>query len=101
VRVLLRGDAHEGETSAPGSEFERGAATISIAAAEVARPARYFNVILGAALITLSFRRGHTGRPVESLPLQPRQINEHGLKLRGAGENPPRRPYNPIDISLG
>lgn len=104
VRVLFRGDADDGETPAPGSEFERGAGrfvrdilsggvslpwnytavaligltllftrpllgaagtlaaadhvigflvltTISIAAAEVARPARYFNMLLGAALI--------------------------------------------------
>ena len=111
VRVLLRGDADEGETAEPTSEFERGAGkfmrdmlvggvnlpwnyaaaaliglallftrpllgaagplanadhvigflvltTISIAAAEVARPARYFNLLLGAALIAAPFVAG-------------------------------------------
>ncbi len=111
VRVLLRGDADEGEATEPTSEFERGAGpfmrdmlsggvslpwnyaaaaliglmllftrpvlgaagvladadhvigflvltTISIAAAEVARPARYFNVLLGAALIAAPFVAG-------------------------------------------
>ena len=111
VRVLFRGDADEGDTPAPGSEFERGAGsfvrdmlsggvslpwnyvaaaligvmllftrpllgaagvlanadhvigalvltTVSIAVAEVARPARFCNMLLGAALVAAPFVAG-------------------------------------------
>lgn len=111
VRVLLRGDADEGEAPPPTSEFEQGArpflrdmlsggvslpwnyaaaaliglsllftrpllaatgalanadhvigsltlTVISLAAAEVARPVRYLNIVLGAALILAPFITG-------------------------------------------
>jgi hypothetical protein len=111
VRVLFRGDADEGDTPAPGSEFERGVGsfvrdmlsggvslpwnyaaaaligvmllftrpllgaagvlanadhvigalvltTVSIAVAEVARPARFCNMLLGAALVAAPFVAG-------------------------------------------
>jgi nucleoside-diphosphate-sugar epimerase len=114
IRVVLRGDADEGDARSQESEFERGAGafvrdmlgggvslpwnymaaasigllllftrpllgasgalanadhvigslvltTLSIAAAEVARPVRYLNVLLGAALIAAGFVAGAGG----------------------------------------